>query len=77
MIPELSFFRVVQLIQLLVLLHCKANSVYLKNKKGRLGVLFRVYYLMLAIANVHCNFETKTHFSRSWFCPHGKSPKVI
>ena len=24
----------------------------------------------LLVHYVHCNFETETHFSSSWFCPH-------
>jgi len=29
---------------------------------------------ILAIADVHGNFKTETHFSSSWFGPHIKSP---
>ncbi|CEN55798.1 protein of unknown function [Candidatus Methylopumilus turicensis] len=32
------------------------------------------YSTILAIANVHCYFKTETHFSSSWFSPHGVSP---
>ncbi len=28
----------------------------------------------LFVHYVHCNFETETHFSSSWFCPHNISP---
>ena len=30
----------------------------------------------LAIANVHGNFKTETHFGNSWLGPHNDSPKI-
>lgn len=37
----------------------------------------RLIHVILTIANVHRNFEAKTHFGNFWFGPHDQAPYKI
>jgi hypothetical protein len=42
-----------------------------KLQKYQLTTSFEGSLTNLLIHYIHCNFETETHFSSSWFSPHG------
>jgi len=41
-----------------------------KLQKYQLTTSFEGSLTNLLIHYIHCNFETKTHFSSCWCCPH-------